>query len=240
MNKKITIIGIILCAIGIAMYSYINLGIEIIIIITGIITIICGIFKSKNNINEEEVTSNELNNDNDKFCHNDIKYKSYVSVRSSTSSKVYTYLSDPNHPLSTGECVNIMGNTGIEKVHVVKGDTLLPENVDLKYKEIKVIEEATSNELNTENDKSCYSDIKYKSYVSVRFSASSKVYTYLSDPNHPLSTGERVNIMGNTGIEKVYVVKGDTLLPEKNDLKYKEIKVIEEEKSGDNFFDKYY
>ena len=44
----------------------------------------------------------------------------------------------------------------------------------------------------------------------------------------------------NTGIEKVYVVKGDTLLPEKIDLKYKEIKVIEEEKSGDNFFDKYY
>ena len=46
--------------------------------------------------------------------------------------------------------------------------------------------------------------------------------------------------MGNTGIEKVNVVKGDTLLPEKIDLKYKEIKVIEEEKSGDNFFDKYY
>ena len=146
MNKKMTIIGIILCAIGIAMYSYINLGIEIIIIIAGIITIICGIFKSKNNINEEEVTSNELNNDNDKSCHSDIKYKSYVSIRFSSSSKVYTYLSDPNHPLSTGERVNIMGNTGIEKVYVVKGDTLLPEKIDLKYKEIKVIEEEKSGD----------------------------------------------------------------------------------------------
>lgn len=146
MNKKTTIIGIILCVIGIVMYSYINLGIEIIIIIIGIITIICGILKSKNNTNEKEVTSNELNTSNDKSCYSDIKYKSYVSVRFSASSKVYTYLSDPNHPLSTGERVNIMGNSGIEKVYVVKGDTLLPEKVDLKYKEIKVIEEEKSGD----------------------------------------------------------------------------------------------
>ena len=146
MNKKTTIIGIILCVIGIVMYSYINLGIEIIIIIIGIITIICDILKSKNNANEEEATSNELNNDNNKSCYSDIKYKSYVSVRFSASSKVYTYLSDPNHPLSTGERVNIMGNTGIEKVYVVKGDTLLPEKIDLKYKEIKVIEEEKSGD----------------------------------------------------------------------------------------------
>lgn len=146
MNKKTTIIGIILCVIGIVMYSYINLGIEIIIIIIGIITIICDILKSKNNANEEEATSNELNADNNKSCYSDIKYKSYVSVRFSASSKVYTYLSDPNHPLSTGERVNIMGNTGIEKVYVVKGDTLLPEKIDLKYKEIKVIEEEKSGD----------------------------------------------------------------------------------------------
>ena len=146
MNKKTTILGIILCVIGIVMYSYINLGIEIIIIIIGIIKIICGILKSKNNTNEKEVTSNELNTSNDKSCYSDIKYKSYVSVRFSASSKVYTYLSDPNHPLSTGERVNIMGNSGIEKVYVVKGDTLLPEKVDLKYKEIKVIEEEKSGD----------------------------------------------------------------------------------------------
>ena len=126
--------SMILMGIGLCCGDAINLGIMFIIV--GIFIILFAI----NTINFPKKVKDNRNIQVKQKNTKKEKYKKYVKIRLRSSNRVYTYLSNPNYPLYTGQFVDIRGSSGTERVYVVEGDTLLPEKTDMNYKVIPTLD----------------------------------------------------------------------------------------------------